>query len=168
MGFDPGEPKQQRFAAYGPAPIPDPRDELVSELIDRAQAGGPAAVASLCASASERGRCVLRAYGERMSGLAVRRRDQALLFRAVIAIVLGGLDQNALEALMVMPLVENSARLLDVNLPSVFEKASAVVGHPGSVNLMVWLTRKPEDRTIASMRFVESSDEGGFRYRFNE
>lgn len=168
LGFDPGEPKQQRFVAYGPAPIPDPRDELVSELIDRAQTGGPAAVASLSASASERGRRVLRAYGERMSSLAVRRRDQALLVRAVIAIVLGGLDQNALEALMVMPLVENSARLLDVNLPSVFEKASAVVGHPGSVNLMVWLTRKPEDRTIASMGFVESSDEGGFRYRFNE
>jgi hypothetical protein len=101
-----------------------------------------------------------------MSSLAVRRHDPDLLVRAVVAIVLGGLDQNALEALMVMPLVENSARLLGVSLPGIFEKAAAIVGHPGSVNLMVWLARKPEDRTIASMGFVESADEGGFRYKF--
>jgi hypothetical protein len=164
--FDPGDPKQQRFSAYGPAPIPDRRDDLVRELIDHVESGGPATVAGLCADASERGRRVLRAYGERMSSLAVRRHDPDLLVRAVVAIVLGGLDQNALEALMVMPLVENSARLLGVSLPGIFEKAAAIVGHPGSVNLMVWLARKPEDRTIASMGFVESADEGGFRYKF--
>jgi hypothetical protein len=164
--FDPGDPKQQRFTAYGPAPIPDPRDDLVGKFIDRAESGGPAAVASLCASASEHGRRVLRAYGERMASLAVRRRDPALLVRAVVAIVLGGLDQNALEALMVLPLVENSASLLGVGLPSIFEEAAAVVGHPGSVSLVSWLARTPADRSIASMGFTESSDEGGFRYKF--
>jgi hypothetical protein len=102
-----------------------------------------------------------------MASLAVRRHDPDLLVRAVVAIVLGGLDQNALEALMVMPLVENSARLLGANLASIFEKAAGIVGHPGSVNLMVWLTRAPEDRTIASMGFEEASDEGGFRYKFS-
>ncbi len=101
-----------------------------------------------------------------MASLAVRRRDARLLVRAVIAVVIGGLDQNALEALMVMPLIEKSAGLLHVDLAGLFEQAAAVVGHPGSVNLMVWLTRAPEDRTLASMGFVESSDEGGFRYRF--
>jgi hypothetical protein len=39
------------------------------------------------------------------------------------------------------------------------------VGHPGTVNLVFWLMRAPADRTLASMGFVESSDEGGFRYR---
>jgi hypothetical protein len=165
--FDIGDPKERRFVAYGPAPIPDSRDELVSEFIDRVEAGGPAMVASLCASASERGKRVVRAYGERMSSLAVRRKDSDLLIRAVVAIVLGGLDQNATEALMVIPLVENSARLLGVNLASIFEKAAAIVGHPGSVNLMLWLSRKPEKRTIASIGFAESSDDGGFRYKFS-
>jgi hypothetical protein len=96
--FDPADPEQQGFAAYGPAPIPDARDDLVDKLIDSAESGGPATVASLCAGASERGRRVLRAYGQRMSSLAVRRHDPDLLVRAVVAIVLGGLDQNALEA----------------------------------------------------------------------
>ncbi|HEY6786592.1 MAG TPA: hypothetical protein VI365_04700, partial [Trebonia sp.] len=166
MAFDPADPQPDRFIKYGPAPIPDPRDALVSRVIDDAAAGGPVAVASLSASASERGRRVLRAYGERMASLAVRRRDQDLLVRAVVAIVLGGLDQGVLEALMVMPLVENSARLLGVSLPDIFEKASAVVGPPGSANLMAWLARKPEKRTLACMGFAESSDEGGFRYKF--
>jgi hypothetical protein len=101
-----------------------------------------------------------------MASLAVRRRDPHLLVRAVIAVVIGGLDQNALEALMVMPLIENSARLLESDLADIFEKAAATVGHPGSVNLIVWLTRVPEDRTLAAMGFVEASDEDGFRYKF--
>ena len=164
--FEPSDPAQSRFAGYGPSPLPNSRDDLVGKVIDRAVSGGPAAVAALKQGASETGRRVLRAYGERMASLAVRRRDARLLVRAVIAVVIGGLDQNALEALMVMPLIENSAVLLRVDLAGLFEQAAAVVGHPGSVNLMVWLTRPPEDRTLASMGFVESSDEGGFRYRF--
>ena len=123
-------------------------------------------VAGFIASASEVGRRVLCAYAERMASLAVRRRDADLLVRAVVAVVIGGLDQNALEALMVMPLIENSARLLTVDLAGIFEQAAAVVGHPGSVNLMVWLTRAPQDRTLAAMGFAEGSDDDGFRYRF--
>jgi hypothetical protein len=166
LAFEPSDSAQSRFAGYGPSPLPNSRDDLVGRVIDRAVSGGPPAVAALIQGASEAGRRVLRAYGERMSSLAVRRRDAGLLVRAVIAVVIGGLDQNALEALMVMPLIERSAALLHVDLAGLFEQAAAVVGHPGSVNLMVWLTRVPEDRTLASMGFVEASDEGGFRYRF--
>jgi len=163
--FEPSDPAQSRFAGYGPSSLPNSRDELVG-VLDRAVSGGPPVVADLIQGASETGRRVLRAYGERMASLAVRRGDAGLLVRAVIAVVIGGLDQSGLEALMVMPLIENSAGLLHVDLASLFEQAAAVVGHPGSVNLMVWLTRAPEDRTLASMGFVESSDEGGFRYKF--
>jgi hypothetical protein len=166
-GFDPADPAQQRFAAYGPSPLPDSRDDLVGKFISQTEAGGPPAVAGVAASASERGRRVLRAYAERMASLAVRRGDARLLVRAAVAIVLGGLDQNALEALMVMPLIENSARLLGADLASIFEEGASVVGHPGSVSLMTWLTRAPEDRTLAAMGFVETADEGGFRYKFD-
>jgi hypothetical protein len=100
-----------------------------------------------------------------MASLAVRRRGTQLLVRAVVAVVLGGLDQNALEALMVMPLIENSARLLEVDLANIFERAADSVGHPGSVSLMLWLTRAPEDRTLESMGFIEAEDDGGFRYQ---
>jgi hypothetical protein len=163
--FEPSDPAQPLFARYGPSPLPNSRDDLVDKVIDRAVAGGPPVVAGVIKAASESGRRVLRAYARRMASLAVRRRSTQLLVRAAIAVVMGGLDQNALEALMVMPLIEHSAGLLETSLAGVFEQAATVVGHPGTVNLMVWLTRKPEDRTLASMGFVESSDEGGFRYK---
>jgi hypothetical protein len=88
-----------------------------------------------------------------------------LIERATVAIVVGGLDQNALEALTVMPLIENSASLVGADLAGMFESVAAVVGHPGSISLGMWLGRAPEDRTLESMGFVESKDQDGFRYK---
>jgi hypothetical protein len=133
--FEPFDAKQPRFKAYGPSPLPNSRDDLVDKVIDRAVAGGPPSVAAISKTASESGRRVLRAYAERMASLAVRRRSEQLLVRATIAVVMGGLDQGEREALMVMPLIEHSAGLLDAHLPSIFEQAAAVVGHPGTANL---------------------------------
>ena len=48
----------------------------------------------------------------------------------------------------------------------VFEEVADVVGHPGSVNLMVWLSRAPEDRTPECMGFEAFHDDSGFRYRW--
>lgn len=48
----------------------------------------------------------------------------------------------------------------------VFEDVADVVGHPGSVNLMVWLFRAPEDRTPECMGFEAFHDDSGFRYRW--
>ena len=31
---------------------------------------------------------------------------------------------------------------------------------------MVWLTRKPEDRSLASMGYAAATDVDGFRYRY--
>ena len=41
-----------------------------------------------------------------------------------------------------------------------------VVGHPGSVKLMVWLSRAPEDRTPECIGFEALHDDSGFRYRW--
>src|ERR1700682_145124 len=115
---------------------------------------------------SNRAKEVLRAYAVRMASLAVRRHDPAPLVGAVIANVVGGLDENMHESLMAMAPIEDAARRLNVELPQLFEQASKTVGHPGTVNLMVWLTRKPEDRSLASMGYAAATDVDGFRYRY--
>ena len=61
-------------------------------------------------------------------------------------------------------LARDDARI-GVDLSQLFEDASKVVGHPGTVNLMRWLTRAPADRTMESMGFMASEEAGGFRYR---
>jgi hypothetical protein len=165
--FDPTDTSQRKFNGYGPSALPDPRDQAVGELVERLIADGPTAVASVSSRITDKARQVLRAYAERMASLAVRRRDGDLLLGAVVAVVLGGLDENRLESLMVMAPIEDSAGRLGLDLPELFEAASNVVGHPGTVNLMLWLTRKREDRTLASMGFVAAEDNDGFRYKLD-
>jgi hypothetical protein len=89
------------------------------------------------------------------------------LVLGLIALVVGGLEQNALESLMRMPLIEDAAKRLGLEPSDVFEDVADVVGHPGSVNLMVWLSRAPEDRTPECMGFEAFADDSGFRYRWS-
>jgi hypothetical protein len=164
--FDPGDPGQRRFASFGLAEFPDPRDSDVDEYVRTLRSGGPSAVSQALASVSEKGRQVLRVYAERAASRAVRDGSRDLLVLATIALVVGGLDQNALEALTRMPLIEDASKRLGIELSEVFNDVAGIVGHPGSVNLMVWLTRSAEDRTPECMGFAAAEDKAGFRYRW--
>jgi hypothetical protein len=166
MSFDPGEPKQRRFNALGKAPFPDPRDKELDGFVDKIRKGGPAAVKGAIERASEQGRSVLRAYAGRAATRAVRDGDPDRLRSGLVALVLGGLDHNSRDALTRMPLIEDAARRLGVTFEHLIEDAADTVGHPGSVNLVLWLSRKPEDRTLESMGYEASRDESGFRYRW--
>lgn len=164
--FDPRGEDQRRFNAYAPAPFPDGRDSELSAYVRRVMAMGAGAVASTGAVSSESGRRVLCAYAERASSLAVRTRNRSLLIEALVAVALGGLGESDLGALMRMALIEDAAGRLDLDLPTLFEEAAAVIGHPATAALMLWLTRAPEDRTIASMGYEAHSGAAGFRYRW--
>jgi hypothetical protein len=150
----------------GRAAIPDYRDDELDRYVDGLRSGGPPVVAGALAQSSEAGRRVLRVYGERAASRAVRSGSVDRLISALVAVVVGGLDQNALEALMPMSLIEDAGSRIGADPDAYFGPAAGIVGHPGSVNLMVWLSRKPEDRTVGAMGFVASEDETGFRYRW--
>jgi hypothetical protein len=164
--FDPGEPRQRRFTAYGKAPFPDPRDEELDQFVDEVERGGPPAVKATSERASEQGRGVLGAYAGRAATRAVREKDPKRLLQALVALVLSGLGHNSRDALTRMPLIEDAAGRLGVQLPHLIEDAADVVGHPGSVSLVSWLARQPEDRTLESMGYEAGSDESGFRYQY--
>lgn len=167
MPFDPGDGAQKRFSGYGPSRLANSRDDEVDAFVADLVAGGPKAVALAISGVTEKARQVLRAYAERMASLAARRRDRSLLVNALVALVVGGLHENALESLMVMAPIEDSAHRLGVDLADVLEQASKIVGHPATVSLMMWLTRKPDDRSLASMGFIVGEDEDGFRYQLD-
>jgi hypothetical protein len=164
--FDPGDPQQRRYVSWGRAPFPDPRDADVDAYVRALREGGQPAVAATVAAVSERGRKVLRAYAERAATRAVRNDAADLLVLASIALVMGGLDQNDREALLRMPLVEDASRRIGVDLATVFEEVAGLVGHPGTVNLVLWLSRAPEDRTLEGIGFAAGDDGDGFRYRW--
>lgn len=165
--FDPTDQTQARFNGYGPSALPNKRDEELDEFVTGIIGGGASAVSKILPRISEKGRRVLRAYAERMASLAVRGNDHLALKKALVALVLGGLDENRLESLMVMAPIEDSARRLHLDPSDLFEEVSNIVGHPATVNLMTWLSRKEEDRSLASMGFVATEDAGGFRYKLD-
>jgi hypothetical protein len=164
--FDAGDPAQRRFTGYGLAAFPDARDTELDQYARDLMSGGPAAVRAALNVVSEKARQVLRVYAERAASRAVRDKDRDLLVLGTIALVVGGLDENALEALTRMPLIEDASKRLGIELADVFEKAAGVVGHPGTVNLMLWLSRAPADRTPECMGFAAADDDSGFRYRW--
>lgn len=167
MGFDPRDPPPHKYVAYGPARFPDARDVEMDSYVGGLRAGGPRAVKAALEIVSERGRRVLGAYAERAASRAVRNNDPELLVLALVALVVGGLDQNALETLMGTALVEDAGHRISAEPGVFFGKAADAVGHPGSVNLAGWLSRRPEDRTPECMGFEAGEDESGFRYRYS-
>jgi hypothetical protein len=167
VGFDPGDPSQRPFTAYGHAKFPDVRDTELDDYVAGLVSGGPTAVKAALDAVSEHGRRVLRVYAERAATRAVRERAPDLLVRALVALVVGGLEQNALEALIPMAVVEDAGHRIGAEPGDFFGTAADIVGHPGTVSLFMWLTRKPDDRSLECMGFTADSDESGFRYRWS-
>lgn len=165
--FDPTDPDQQRFHGYGPAPLPNHLDDEVDAFVTRAITGAPRSMDELLPRLSEEGRRVLAAYAERMASLAVRAHDRAVLVKALVALILGGLDENRRESLMVMAPIEDAADRSGTDLTGLFAEVSRIVGHPGTANLAMWLSRQEEDRSLKSMGFVATEEADGFRYQLD-
>jgi hypothetical protein len=165
MGFDPSDPVQRSFHEYGPAAFPDPRDaELDAFLNGLRPAGGVNAVFDLRAVISPAARSVFLAYASRAAVRAVREQSSELLVMATVALVIGGLDNNDPDALTKVPQVEDASRRVGVHIADVFGPAMELVGPPGAVYLAQWLSREPEDRTLACMGYVAVEDDTGLRY----
>lgn len=153
-----------RFHGWGPAPIPDPRDAAVTEVVDALVAAGPAAVSRACRNLDEPRANVLRAYAERMSDLAVRTGDRQALFRSLVALVVGGLHAGRREALRVMALLDDAAGRIQVDLVALVSEVVEVVGDDAAGQLALWLRRPQQLRHPEAMGFVGHWGPDGFRY----
>jgi hypothetical protein len=69
------------------------------------------------------------------------------MLNAVVAVVVGGLDENQLESLIVMAPIDDAARRLGVELSGLFEDASQIVGYPAAANLVLG-----EDHPVSAPR----------------
>lgn len=162
--FDISAGRDRRFDGYGPSAFPNPLDDEISLFVSSLRAGGIQAVSEAISASTEHGRRHLQAYAERMAILAVRTNSRDVLRDAVIANVVGGLSTNERESLMVMAPIDDAAKRIGIDLADLFEEVSKIVGHPGTVSLVSWLSRTPENRSLEAMRFVAQECADGFRY----
>jgi len=162
--FDPGDPVQAGFMAFGRAPFPDKRDDVLDRYVEGLRARGPQAVASAIAVVSDSARDLLQVYADRAATRAVREMSKDLLVSALVAVVVGGLDRGLYGALRSMAPIDDACKRVGVVPDLVFAAAADIVGHPGTINLAIWLSRKPEDRTLEALAFSTSRDGQDFRY----
>jgi FMN phosphatase YigB (HAD superfamily) len=163
-GFELGDYVQKRYHGYGPTRIPSDLDWEVLSFLRAVEAEGPDAVNSAMKTATPADQSVLQCFAERMTNLAVRRNDGALLAPALLAMLVGGLGGIEREPLIVMPLIEDATRRIGLDERALFQQVAQMVGEPGTTILMEWLGPRPGHRDISSMGYIAGSDEDGFRY----
>jgi len=150
-------------AGYLGLPLPSPRDAEITAVLGRAMNDGE--LVQLAELVRGPQTAVLRAFAERMASLAVRIGEPATLrgglLSAAVVTAVPGVDGR--EVLLILPLLWHSARRLDLD-PAAEFAATADVFPPAATALRQFAARKPEDQRIEAMGYVESTDDGGFRY----
>jgi hypothetical protein len=144
---------------YLDEPIPSGRDEEISLPIAAAERDGR--LRELAGHLSETHVSVLLAFAERMASLAIRLGDPGVMRRGLIAACLPIEVADRREVLLVLPLLWRTAERLGLDAVSEFTAVDRTVG---CEELARFAARRPEDRTIESMGYVEARDDDGFRY----
>lgn len=149
---------------YGPKPIPNTLDMMISEVIDCWRLLDEQERIQEAEAISDDQRAALLAYSERMASNAVRLKSRLDLVRGIIALAIDGWRFEWRENVMLVSLHFNSANKIGVSPQDLFLEASNCLSEQVKDALLAFLRRKPEDQKIEAMGFRESSDSDGFRY----
>jgi hypothetical protein len=144
-------------AGYGTWRLPAVRDTEIADRVRELLASRP--VPSL-----DPGRvAVLSAFAERMATLARRTGSVDRLRAGLDAMVLAHLGAADRDAVVPLALLWRSAEVLGIDPREVFLAAETRAGTDGGA-LARFADRRPEDRGIDAMGYLEVEDEFGFHY----
>lgn len=105
----------------------------------------------------------LRAFAERAAARAVREGASHHLDAALMALALAGLEQGSREALLILPLIHDSAVRLGAPPEDLFERVATQVGAQAAESLRGF--RERTNKSIAQMGYVAEGAGPTFRYR---
>jgi hypothetical protein len=158
------------FRAYGPLRIPDIRDDRIRRFITKIET--PEDFENAARLLSPEHEWMYIAFSERMASLAVRQQSSADLRDGLIANTLAYMvTRDWRDVMLVLAPLIRAAELISNNPVNEFVAASRIVGSTerswGKADawLLDFAHRKPENRTLAVMGYVEDRDEDGFRFR---
>ncbi len=144
--------------------LPCERDREIARIVERL-ARRPEGL-PLPGSLGVRHGHVFVAFAERMASLAVRRRSAEYLHVGLLAAALAAsVSDDPREAILVLPLLWRSAQILGVDPFNEFTTAGNAIGGAGGQQLLDFLSRSQDDRTIESMGYTEDMEQDGFRYK---
>lgn len=148
--LEPGENE-----GYGRWALPCERDEQVAALVHVLSGSGTE-------QAQPQHAPVLLAFAERMATLARREKSPERFRNGLLAAGLASSGGDQREVLIVLPLLWRTAEVLGLDAAAEFRSATYRLEAGDVVGDFV--RRRPADRSIEVMGYVEVDDELGFRY----
>jgi hypothetical protein len=164
--------RSHEFHGFGPAPLPDRRDALVAQIIDRLVDGR--AFRATAEGLGEAHRQVFAAYAARASSLAVRGSDEVALRRALLSVSLSVAGASATggaaasgEALLEVPLPLRAAELIGADPRGAVRRLVPVIGSAASA-LEAWVRDGGSHlvEAVGRMGYEEDGEGPTFRFRF--
>lgn len=158
------EANASAYHGYRDRPIPHPLETAVDAVV-RAYLAATEEDRAIATSTMPIGlRRILAAYAERAAMRAVRDDSAEPLHRGCTAIMAAISDPPEREPLMSLSLLHRSADLLEISFAEVLLPAATLAGEVATQVARNWITRMPDQRTIADMGFRESTDDNGRFY----
>jgi hypothetical protein len=153
-----------RLAGWGASRIPNEIDDEITDVIEcylELDAGGKRKVRE---SVERDQKFVFLAFAERMASLAIRLRSQEPLTMAMMAMFLQIGTGDMREDILILTLIYTAAHKLGLDPRSLFLGSARQFGLDDTSGLEAFLKRSDEDKSLASMGYVEGTDEDGFRF----
>jgi hypothetical protein len=108
---------------------------------------------------------VLNGFAERMAETAVRRRDVAWLNYGLAAVQLAAVGEDGRQVIPTYSLLYRAAELLGLDADALFRERSYLQPAPGRETLVEFALRRPHDKSIAVMGYIERNDRDGLVFR---
>jgi hypothetical protein len=164
------DPKPGDFRGYGPLRIPDIRDDRIRAFVAKIKTPEDFDAAARLLAPEHEWRLI--AFSERMASLAVRQQSSTDLRDGLIANTLAYMvTRDWRDVMLVLAPLFRAAELISPDPVEGFAAAAEIIGPTegrwGTADawLLNFAHRKPENRTLAVMGYVEDRDEDGFRFR---
>lgn len=149
---------------YGLRAIPDPLDDDIRQFVSVLTSADEAYRAALIGLMGEHHGFVLKAFADRMTTLAVRAGDRRHLNEAVVALAIAARLIDPRDCFVVLAPLYDAAQRIGADPGSTFV-APPFAEELFSPLLEAFPHRAEEDRSLAAMLCVESTDADGFRYK---
>lgn len=106
----------------------------------------------------------LTCFAERMATLGVRKQSRQILLEGLVALVVESYKEDFRDNLINLAPLYDAALRTGVDPQALFNEAASYLNNAPARDIAEFPRRKLEDRDLASMGFIESSDADGFKY----
>ncbi|MGH8076284.1 MAG: hypothetical protein ACREPE_03020 [Lysobacter sp.] len=146
--------------------LPGELDEVFCRVAQQMQLASPQEVSQMVKTVPDELGPFVLGFSDRMSILAIRQRDARMVSWAMMAHVLEDFRTDPRENMLRLALVHHVAETLGEDPYVVFGRAAALASEGASRDILAFLTRPPEMRSIDVMGIEPFDAPDGLSFRF--